>query len=68
VQGERNEISSCRLKHERVPQPPELARILQRYPNPRARESLFVNGIRADRPAARLTVHAGDRVWLDQHD
>lgn len=56
------------LKHERVPQPPGLARIFQRYANLHDRESLFVNGILADKPAAELTVHGGDRVWLDQHD
>ncbi len=55
------------LRRERVPEPPGLARILQRYPQPRARASLFVNGIAADEPAARLEVHGGDRVWLDQH-
>ena len=53
--------------HERVPAPPGLARILQRYPQPRARASLFVNGILADAPAAKLALHGGDRVWLDQH-
>jgi len=55
------------LKGERIPAPPGLARILQRYPQPRARASLFVNGILADEPASRITVHGGDRVWLDQH-
>jgi hypothetical protein len=56
------------LKHERVPQPGGLARILQRYPNPRDTQALFVNGILADKPAAGLQVYGGDRVWLDQHD
>ena len=56
------------LKHERVPAPPGLARILQRYPQPRDRATLFVNGIAADDPAAKLTLHGGDRVWLDQHN
>lgn len=56
------------LKHERVPKPPGLARILQRYPTTRHNDSLFVNGIRAAEPAAELAVHGGDRVWLDQHD
>ena len=56
------------LKHERVPKPPGLARILLRYPTTRHKDSLFVNGIRAAEPAAQLTVHGGDRVWLDQHN
>jgi hypothetical protein len=56
------------LQHERVPEQGGLARILERYPNPRATESLFVNGILADKPAAELQIHGGDRVWLDQHD
>ena len=55
------------LERERVPEPPGLARILSRYPQPRARASLFVNGIAADEPAAKVDVHGGDRVWLDQH-
>jgi hypothetical protein len=60
--------SFIELRHERVPKPPGLARIVQRYPQPRARASLFVNGIAAAKPAARLTLHGGDRVWLDQHE
>jgi hypothetical protein len=56
------------LEHERVPQRGDLARILQRYPNPRDTATLFVNGILAADPAAELQVHGGDRVWLDQHD
>jgi hypothetical protein len=60
--------SVVELKHERVPAPPGLARIFGRYGQPRERASLFVNGIAADKPAARLTLHGGDRVWLDQHD
>jgi len=60
--------SFIELKHERVPAPPGLARILARYGQPRGRASLFVNGIAADAPAARLKLHGGDRVWLDQHD
>ena len=59
--------SLIELRRERVPAPPGLAEILQRYPRPRARESLFVNGILADEPAAKLELHGGDRVWLDQH-
>jgi hypothetical protein len=60
--------SFVELKHERIPAPPGLARILARYGQPRERASLFVNGIAADKPAARITLHGGDRVWLDQHD
>ena len=56
------------LAHERVPEQGGLARILQRYPNPHDTETLFVNGILADEPAARLKVHGGDRIWLDQND
>ncbi|MGH2942141.1 MAG: hypothetical protein ACRDLN_05135, partial [Solirubrobacteraceae bacterium] len=56
------------LEHERVPEPGGLARILQRYTQPRDAASLFVNGILADEPPAELTVRGGDRVWLDQHD
>ena len=56
------------LRHERVPKPPGLAEILQRYPTTRHKESLFVNGILAREDAADLTVHGGDRVWLDQHN
>ena len=55
------------LSRQPIPAPPGLARILQRYPQPRDRESLFVNGIAADEPAARIRLHGGDRVWLDQH-
>jgi len=60
--------SFTELRHERVPQPPGLARILQRYAQPRDRASLFVNGILAGEPAAKVELHGGDRVWLDQHD
>ena len=60
-------LSLAELRDERIAPPPGLARILQRYPQARARASLFVNGILADEPAARLRVHDGDRVWLDQH-
>jgi hypothetical protein len=59
--------SVAELGHEPVPKPPGLARLLRRYPQPRARESLFVNGILADEPAGKLQAHGGDRVWLDQH-
>ncbi len=52
---------------ERAPAGGGLSRILQPYGTPRARESLFVNGILADEPAAKVQVHGGDRVWLDQH-
>lgn len=60
--------SFIELAHERVPDPPGLARIFQRYPTTRHKESLFVNGILAEKPATELTVHGGDRVWLDQHN
>jgi len=60
--------SFIELKHERLPKPPGLARIFQRYSQPRDRASLFVNGIAADKPAAKLVLHGGDRVWLDQHN
>jgi hypothetical protein len=60
--------SVVELKHERIPAPPGLARIFERYGQPRERASLFVNGIATDKPAARITLHGGDRVWLDQHD
>ncbi|MDP8967790.1 MAG: hypothetical protein M3N04_04250 [Actinomycetota bacterium] len=56
------------LTREPVPPAGGLARILGRHPNPRGAQSLFVNGILADGPASELTVHAGDRVWLDQHE
>lgn len=56
------------LRRQPLPAPPGLARILERYGQPRARESLFVNGIAADTAAARLALHGGDRVWLDQHE
>lgn len=55
------------LPSEPVPGAGGLASMLRRYPNPRAAQRLFVNGIVADRPAGELTVHGGDRVWLDQH-
>lgn len=56
------------LERETVPEPPGLAEILRRYPTTRHKESLFVNGIIASEDAAGLTVHGGDRVWLDQHN
>ncbi len=56
------------LRRERLPQPPGLAEILRRYPTTRHKQSLFVNGILAAEDAAELTVHGGDRVWLDQHN
>ncbi|HVF76923.1 MAG TPA: hypothetical protein VNA28_01390 [Solirubrobacteraceae bacterium] len=56
------------LTRERVPPPGGLTRIFQRYPNMRGGQSLFVNGMLPDKPAAELEVHGGDRVWLDQHD
>ncbi len=56
------------LGQERVPKPPGLAEILQRYPTTRHKQSLFVNGILATDPAAQLNVHGGDRVWQDQHN
>lgn len=52
---------------ERVPAPGALTRILQPYGRPRARESLFVNGIAAGEPASEVRLHGGDRIWLDQH-
>jgi hypothetical protein len=52
---------------EEVPGAGGLTRILAPYANARGGRSLFVNGIRADEPAATLEVHGGDRVWLDQH-
>jgi hypothetical protein len=60
--------ASIALAHERVPEKGGLAQILRRYPNTRATESLFVNGILATEPAAELEIHGGDRVWLDQHE
>jgi hypothetical protein len=56
------------IASERVQPAPGLARMLKRYPTKDARQSLFVNGILADKPASKLTLHEGDRVWLDQHD
>jgi hypothetical protein len=44
-----------------------LAPLLRRYPNPRATQSLFVNGVAIETPVASLRVRGGDRVWLDQH-
>ena len=55
------------LPRQPVPAEGGLADILQRHPSERAAESLFVNGIAADEPAGELTVHGGDRVWLDRH-
>jgi hypothetical protein len=52
---------------ERTPAAGGLAQILQRYGSPRARQSLFVNGILADEPPSEVDVHGGDRVWLDHH-
>ena len=54
----------------REPLPPAggLAALLRRAPNPRGGESLFVNGILAGEPAGELTLHGGDRVWLDHHE
>ena len=54
----------------REPLPPAggLGALLRRTPNPRGGESLFVNGILAGEPAGELTLHGGDRVWLDQHE
>jgi len=60
--------SVAELKRQPLPAPPGLAAVLDRYGQPRARESLFVNGIAADRAPAKLTLHGGDRVWLDQHE
>jgi hypothetical protein len=56
------------LEHERIPEKGGVAQILERYANTRETESLFVNGILADKPAAELEIHGGDRVWLDQHE
>ena len=52
---------------ERAPANGGLTRIVAPYGNPRARQSLFVNGILADEPPSEVDVHPGDRVWLDQH-
>ena len=52
---------------ERAPAAGGLAELLRPYGSPRARQSLFVNGIATDEPAAEVEVHGGDRVWLDQH-
>ena len=60
--------SVTELKQQPLPAQPGLDQILARYGRPRARESLFVNGIAANRPVAELELHGGDRVWLDQHD
>jgi len=59
--------SVAQLPPQPVPKPPGLATLLERYGQPRARESLFVNGIVADDEAAKLELDGGDRVWLDQH-
>jgi len=56
------------LGHENVPPKGGLGPIFQRYANPRDTQSVFVNGILATDPVARLEVKGGDRVWLDQHD
>jgi hypothetical protein len=56
------------LQRQPLPAPPALAGILDRYGRPRPRESLFVNGIAADKAAAKLELHGDDRVWLDQHE
>lgn len=56
------------LPRQPVPAPPRLATLLARYGQPRARASLFVNGIAAAQPAAKLVLRGGDRVWLDQHE
>ncbi len=32
------------------------------------KQSVFVNGILADKPLGDLDVHGGDRVWLDWHE
>jgi hypothetical protein len=56
------------LARERVQPPPGLAQMLGRYPSTRTGQSLFVNGILADKPSSKLTIYEGDRVWLDQHD
>ena len=56
------------LPREAVPGEGGLAPILQRYPNARAAQTLFVNGVIAEKPAAELKLNGGDRVWLDQHE
>jgi len=56
------------LQRQPVPAEGGLGPILARSPNPRGAQSLFVNGILAEKPVSRLTVHGGDRVWLDQHE
>ncbi len=55
------------LPREPVPARGGLARLLERHRSTSAAQSLFVNGILAAEPAARLTIRGGDRVWLDQH-
>lgn len=55
------------LTRQPVPAEGGLGPIFQRYPNTRGTQSLFVNGILVDKPISTLTVHGGDRVWLDQH-
>lgn len=52
---------------QRAPAAGGLTRILQPFGNPRGAQSLFVNGILADKPISELEVNGGDRVWLDQH-
>lgn len=56
------------LRRQPLPTPRGLARSLESYGRPRARASLFVNGIGVDTPADGLALHGGDRVWLDQHE
>lgn len=51
---------------QRAPAKGGLARLLQPYASPGGAESLFVNGILADQPAAELELNGGDRVWLDR--
>ncbi|CAN5164047.1 hypothetical protein BH20ACT16_BH20ACT16_05490 [soil metagenome] len=53
---------------ERVPPKGGLAPILQRYPNARGAQSVFVNGILPVKAVSDLELHGGDRVWLDQHE
>lgn len=56
------------LPREPVPAQGGLATLLQRHPNPRGAQSLFVNGVAAEGPAGALSVRGGERVWLDQHE
>ena len=57
----------AQLESEGVAEPAALERLLRRYPNPRAAQSLFVNGSAPAAPGSSVEARGGDRVWLDQH-